>query len=295
MAGRGDGLGTEAVLRDHLSGHPPAAVGFWEQVVDRAEAAIASGAMHSFECALEFVQDAGVEFVLRVATKFPQGETAKGRGQDAPKLAKNPFENPDPQLVVRDLNRTHRAMLNKFSVLREHLLVVTREFEEQMVPLGEDDFEALAIVMADAEVLAFYNGGAEAGASQKHKHLQVVTLPLSPRHSVPMDTLLARDQDRLPFHHAFARLQPGLVAKPAEMCRIYEALLREAGLGEGRPYNLLVTHEWMFVVPRARDKYEGISINSLAFAGSFFVRDAAHAAVIADAHPMSVLQSVAMP
>jgi ATP adenylyltransferase len=278
-----------------LSPQPPAAVGFWEQVVDRAEAAIASGAMHSFECALEFVQDAGVEFVVRVATKFPRGETARGRGADAPRLARNPFEDPEPDLIVRDLTPTHRALLNKFSVLREHLLVVTKQFEEQMVPLDEDDFEALAIVMADAEVLAFYNGGMEAGASQKHKHLQVVTLPLSPRHSIPMDALLTREQDRLAFRHSFARLEPGSIARPRDMRRRYDELVRQAGLQPGQPYNLLVTHEWMLVVPRSRDKYEGISINSLAFAGSFFVRDAAHAAAIANAHPMSVLKSVAMP
>jgi ATP adenylyltransferase len=264
-------------------------------VVDRAEAAIASGAMHSFECELEYVQDAGVEFVMRVATKFPRGETAKGRGADAPKLPKDPFADPEPDLVVSDLTATHRALLNKFSVLREHLLVVTKEFEEQRTPVNERDFEALAIVMADAEVLAFYNGGAEAGASQTHKHLQVVTLPLSPRHSIPIDVLLQKDQDRLPFRHSFARLPPGQVAKPAEMAETYRRLWREAGLEAGAPYNLLVTHEWMLVVPRSRDKYEGISINSLAFAGSFFVRDARHASVIATAHPMSVLQSVAMP
>jgi len=64
--------------------HPPPAVDFWAEVVDRADAAIASGAMHSFECALEYVQDAGVEFVLRIATRFPRGESAKGRAGDAP-------------------------------------------------------------------------------------------------------------------------------------------------------------------------------------------------------------------
>jgi ATP adenylyltransferase len=282
-------LGAEEILRDHLS------VEFWEEVVDRAQAAIASGAMHSFECALEFVQDAGVEFVVRVATKFPQGETAAGRGKEAPKLARNPFENPEPRLIVRDLTPTHRALLNKFSVLREHLLVVTKQFEEQRSPVTVRDFEALAVVLDDAEVLAFYNGGAEAGASQAHKHLQVVTLPLSPRHSIPMDTLLANDQDRLPFRHAFTRLAPGQVARPGEMEAAYRQLLREAAVEPGSPYNLLITHEWMLVVPRSRDKYEGISINSLAFSGSFFVRDAKHAAVIAAAGPMNVLKSVAMP
>jgi ATP adenylyltransferase len=272
---------------------PP--IGFWTDVVDRAESAIAAGVMHSFECALEYVQQDGVEFVLRVATKFPQGETAKGRGTDAPKLPKDPFVNPDPRLVVRDLTSTHRAMLNKFSVLREHLLVVTKEFEEQLAPLTQHDFKALSICMADAEVLAFFNGGAAAGASQTHKHLQVVTLPLSPRHSIPMDALLERDQDRLPFRHAFARLEAGHLTDPARARATYQRLLREAGVEPPKPYNLLVTHEWMLVVPRSRDKYEDISINALAFSGSLFVRDAKHASVIAAAGPMNVLKSVAMP
>jgi ATP adenylyltransferase len=270
-------------------------IGFWQEVVDRAEAALASGAMHSFECVLEFVEDAGVEFVLRIATKFPKGETAAGRAGDAPKLPRDPFAEPEPALVVRDLTPTHRALLNKFSVLREHLLIVTREFEDQRSLVDVRDFEALAIAMEDAEVLAFYNGGPEAGASQLHKHLQVVTLPLSPRHSIPVDVLLARPAPQLPFRHAFARLEPGQVSRPAAMAETYRELHRKAGLVPPQPYNLLVTHEWMLVVPRSRDRFEGISINSLAFAGSFFVRDAKHAHAIAAARPMSVLKSVAMP
>jgi len=274
---------------------PPPAVGFWAAVVDRAEVALAEGAMHSFDCALEFVADAGVEFVLRVATKFPPGETAAGRSTDAARLPRNPFVAPEPALVVHELTATHRVLLNKFSVIREHLLVVTREFEEQSSPLDERDFEALAICMRDAEVLAFYNGGTEAGGSQQHKHLQVVSLPLSPRHSVPMDALLAGSIDRLPFRHAFTRLPPGQVTRPAAMLEAYRELHRQAGLRFPQPYNLLVTHEWMLVVPRARDRYGGVSINSLAFAGSFFVRDARHAHIIAHSGPMSVLKSVAMP
>lgn len=252
--------------------------------------------MHSFECALEFIQDAGVEFVLRVATKFPQGETACGRKDDAPRLPANPFASPEPALVVRErLSPTHRALLNKFSVLREHLLVVTREFEDQREPLNEHDFAALATCMEDAEVLAFYNGGTEAGASQKHKHLQVVTLPLSPRHSVPMDVVLGRSGPALPFRHALARLDPGQATRPSAMRKTYLELHRAARLEFPQPYNLLVTHEWMLVVPRSRDRFEDISINSLAFAGSYFVRDAKHANVIASSKPMSVLASVAIP
>jgi ATP adenylyltransferase len=79
------------------------------------------------------------------------------------------------------------------------------------------------------------------------------------------------------------------------MLRCYLELHRRAGLTAPKPYNLLVTHEWMLVVPRSRDRFEDISINSLAFAGSFFVRDARHAHAIAAAGPMQVLKGVAMP
>lgn len=277
---------------------PPAAhpsLDFWTLVVDRAEAALASGAMHSFDCALEYVQDGGVEFVLRIATKFPAGETAAGRGKDAPKLREHPFLEPEPELLVRDLGPRHRALLNKFSVVREHLVIATREYESQRSPLNGHDFTALATVMKDAEVLAFYNGGTEAGASQPHKHLQVVTLPLSPRRSIPMQALLERDAPRLPFRHAFARLEPGDVSRPDAMVQAYGTLHRRAGLEFPQPYSLLVTHEWMLVVPRSRDRFEGLSINSLAFAGSFFVRDAKQAHAIVAAGPMAVLASVAMP
>ena len=263
--------------------------------MDRADQALASGAMHSFECALEFMQDAGTQFVLRIATKFPSGETAAGRAPGAPRLAADPFADPEPALVVRDLTPTHRALLNKFSVLREHLLVVTRDFVDQRELLDERDFEALAICMEEAEVLAFYNGGTEAGASQRHKHLQVVTLPLSPRHSVPMDVLLSHAAPPLGFRHAFARLDDGQSSRPREMLQTYRELHRASRLHAPQPYNLLVTHEWMLAVPRARDRFEGISINSLAFAGSFFVRDAKHGHAIAAAGPMSVLRSVAIP
>lgn len=281
----------------------PAAVGFWAGIVNRAEAALAGGAMHSFECELEYVEDAGVEFVIRVATKFPPGENAAGRSKDAPRLRENPFSDPEPELVVRDLTATHRAMLNKFSVVREHLLVVTRQFVDQRTLLLERDFEALAICMKDAEVLAFYNGGAEAGASQPHKHLQVVTLPLSPRRSVPMTALLDREAVQLPFPHAFIRLADGDAGRPALMLATYRKLLERAGLQpvlhdgiewQPRPYSLLATNEWMLLVPRSRDRFEGVSINSLAFAGSFFVRDARQLQALTEAGPMSILESVAM-
>lgn len=275
----------------------------WAEVRRRAEQALASGAMHSFECALEHVEDAGVSFVIRRATKYPAGETAAGRTKAAPALPRNPFLPPEPALLVADLGATHRVLLNKFSVLREHILLVTREYVDQMILLDERDFAVVGECMQGAAVLAFYNGGPAAGGSQPHKHLQLVTLPLSPRAAIPLGTIIERAHEVLPFRHALAVLESGDIAQPAVLARKYHALLDSAGLHpatragvewERHPYNLVLCADWMLVVPRGRDRFEGISINALAFAGSFFVRDRRGLEAIAAAGPMKVLAGVAL-
>ena len=86
---------------------------------------------------------------------------------------------------------THVAILNKFNVVDRHLLIVTREFEEQRSLLTPRDFEAWWRCLGEYESIGFYNGGAEAGASQPHKHLQLVPLPLAPLGpAVPIEPLL---------------------------------------------------------------------------------------------------------
>jgi ATP adenylyltransferase len=111
----------------------------------------------------------------------------------------------------------------------------------------------------------------------------------------------------LPFRHAFARITldhatPADAAKAALAC--YDALLDAAGVGaietngvpcQSSPYNLLVTRQWMLLVPRSAEHVEGVSVNALGFAGSLFVRDAAHMAMIERLGPMTVLQRAGLP
>lgn len=271
---------------------------FWTLVRERADEALASGAMHSFASALQYVKDGGVRFVVRRATRFPPGETAAGRGPGAPALPTNPFLHPEPALVVAQVGEHHLALLNKFNVLREHLLLVTREFADQRTPIDESDFAALTLCIKDANVLAFYNGGPRAGASQPHRHLQLVTLPLAPRVEIPIEAALGPHGASLPFRHAFTWLAPGDSARPRALLAAYHALLQSAGLPPGQwqsePYNLVITHRWMLLVPRTQERFEGISINALAFAGSFFVRDERQLEALTRAGPMAALRSVTL-
>jgi ATP adenylyltransferase len=61
------------------------------------------------------------------------------------------------------------------------------------------------------------------------------------------------------------------------------------------PYNLLVTREWMLVVPRSAEHVGSISVNALAFAGSFFVRDPGELDLLKELGPMTILERVAVP
>jgi ATP adenylyltransferase len=151
-----------------------------------------------------------------------------------------------------------------------------------------------------------------AGASQPHRHLQLIPLPLVPaagaQPPVPVETLFdaAPAFGRvagLPFAHAFARLADPTDA--AEVLDVYHALLaaaglhvvaREIGACASAPYNLLATRRWMLVVPRSQGRLDdGVSINALGYAGSFFARDAAEEETLRRSGPMAALQCVALP
>ena len=71
--------------------------------------------------------------------------------------------------------------------------------------------------------------------------------------------------------------------------------LKKDGLEfQSMPYNMLVTNDWMMVVPRTKEHFQDISINALGFAGSLFVRDQNQLEQIKQYGPINVLQSVAL-
>jgi sulfate adenylyltransferase (ADP) / ATP adenylyltransferase len=281
-----------------------------EAVDERTRQALADGDLLPIETEQERITDAGVCFLVRVVASLRRKERAAG-GQGRPD---NPFLPPEPGLTVAEVSTHHLAVLNKFSVLDRHLLIVTRAFEHQETLLTPGDFRALFACMAEYPSLGFYNGGTIAGASQPHKHLQVVPLPLDPvGPAIPMEPLLdagwrgsvGRCPD-LPFAHAFARLYRPVAAAPMEAAEqaaaLYPELLAAIGIegvesdGELRqsaPYNLLVADDWMLVVPRAEELFRGASVNALGFAGSLFVKDRKQIEVIRAVGPMHMLQAVA--
>jgi len=292
---------------------PPALVPgeLWARTRERARRAVETGVMVPLETRAEVVQEAGVPFSVRVVSTLRAKEGAGGARE--PERG-NPFLPPDPDLRVATVSPTYAAVLNRFPVLRYHLLLVTREYEEQSLPLAGADFDALARCLVEIDGLGFFNSGPEAGASQPHRHLQLVPFPVGGGPApTPIERVLtgvALDPSRatlpiFPFRHAVAPLPETAwraddpAARAAQAMELaYRALARRAGLtltpGEATaPYNLLATRRWMMVVPRARERFEGVSVNALGFAGSLLVRDREQLAVVRRHGPLAVLRGVA--
>jgi len=285
-----------------------------QKVVDAASRALERGALLPIETTHRVVEDGGVRFIVRVVESLARKDAARRAalgGGPTPRELSNPFLPYDEDLFVADVSDTHVCLLNKFNVLDHHLLLVTRAFEDQELLLTGADFAAIWSCLAEVGGLGFYNGGEVAGASQPHRHLQLVELPLAlGEHGVPIEPLLEASRadstgvaPSLPFKHALAWLDEvcGSSDVAGLLHETYLRLVIELGLaypspGAGArqrvPYNLLVTDRWMLVVPRSRERFEGISINALGFAGALLVRDTAQLAAVERIGPMAVLRHV---
>ena len=61
------------------------------------------------------------------------------------------------------------------------------------------------------------------------------------------------------------------------------------------PYNVVLTNEYMMVVPRSRETCGPVSVNSMGFAGSLFVRSQAELDHIKEQGPLRILSDVGLP
>lgn len=285
------------------------------QLIDEvSKRALASGSLLPIRTGSEYVDDNGIRFVVRILSNLVRKD--EDRFKRTQEKRGNPFLPYEKELFVADLGPAHVALLNKFNVMERHLLIVTREFEDQENLLTPADFSALWTCMAEYDAVGFYNGGEAAGASQSHKHLQIVPLPLAEQGPpVPIQPLVDEIGasgviTRLRpfgFRHCFARLElddSGHPRQPAEQCyALYRGMLSELGMSVPRddetvkqsgPYCLVVTRQWMLLAPRSREFYGEVSVNSLGFVGCLLVRKPEHLEIVKKTGPLEILKAVSV-
>lgn len=283
------------------------------QTVDRRSAGgLASGALHPPHAEHVVLEDDGLPFNVRWSSVDSQkkGSAIPAGGPRDPDF--NPFLPPDPELTVGPVGDHHVAILNKFPVSPRHLVLARTEFHEQQTGLEHEDFLATALILSASGGLGFYNGGAAAGASQRHKHVQWIP-QLDGYASLGVYTSVFNDDlddqtlvfhPGLPLQHCFVRVLAGtgipVAESAANMLKAYGVVLKHLGLrtdnqGFVPPFNLLVEDGWMLVVPRRQEHFEDISVNALSYGGLFQVQRPTQIDSIRKAGPLAVLAATAHP
>ncbi len=195
---------------------------------------------------------------------------------------RNPFIPWDTKLEIKSIDSRHTLILNKYPVQIGHMLLITNKWQPQNGWLDNSDFDAIKNVDNDTSGLWFFNSSKEAGASQPHRHFQLL-----PRHN---------NESICPRYDWFCSLlnsnnsRKSLISRSVSIKRrnnnsdlnsndlysSYKSMIHEMNLGDIdldskplKPYNLIITPEWIALITRKTDRAYGFSINALGFAGYF--------------------------
>jgi ATP adenylyltransferase/5',5'''-P-1,P-4-tetraphosphate phosphorylase II len=176
----------------------------------------------------------------------------------------------DPKLLVATLNDSHILVIGKFCVIGPHLLLLTRDsYRRQRQPLDADDLVAAYSVITTLEPqhFAFYNCCPAAGSSREHKHIQILPRP-GPMFPDKPDF----DRNKIPFKF-FLRYLEDVDQNPAQLSDIYSELLAQARAvlnipsNENCPHNMVLVREWIMVIPRRSNDFNGVTANSAGMMG----------------------------
>ena len=269
---------------------------YWQLALERSATALARGAL--VPLATELVQLPAIRpFVLRrLLSRTPKHLRAGG-----PKA--NPFLPWEAALEVARPRDSHVLLLNKYPVQPAHLLLITSDWQPQDGWLLAADWSAQAVVAADTGGLWFFNSCPAAGASQPHRHLQLL-----PRHagecSCPLANSflaeLAEPSLARGWSYRLDRRQDP--ATDSDLPELYRSHALALGLGDPlldakplHPYNLLFDDQWFLTVRRRQEHAAGFSVNALGFAGFLLQTQQSDRAWLEAQGAWSLLAAVASP
>ena len=269
-----------------------------QQALQCSERSLEAGALVPLETSLTALPSAeGSVFELR----HLRGATPKHLRTSGPKP--NPFRPWDSRLAVAPIGEQHMLILNKYPVQRGHMLLITQEWSPQSGWLGLEDWAALAEVDQDTSGLWFFNSGPAAGASQPHRHLQL--LPRStnekicPRQQWFLNALEPDHQGMDDPLRRWSRVANVRERNAQALHQAYLSLCLQLRLGAPDcdpaprcPYNLLLGRRWMALIRRSVEGVAGFSVNALGFAGCLLSTDVSDLNWLRVSGPEALLRAV---
>ncbi|KAK1580073.1 ATP adenylyltransferase [Colletotrichum navitas] len=283
-----------------------------------------------------------IPFQLRFSPALANKPTASRSKSGEPRKPFDPFESPEkgPLFIVDLPDSGHNLVLNKFAVVPQHFILATKEFKQQTHLLEPRDLAATyACIEAyrqyghaheggDGELYAFFNSGPHSGASQPHRHIQLLPvarmrdgLPEDSRWDVLTRRLGSSEASGVPFSTFADKIHRDMT--PEEMHSIYlslfnsavEAVMAHAGtVNDPRDgdapisYNLAMTSDRLVVLPRlaegAKIRQDGtpvgeLCLNGTVLAGTALVKNEAEWNVLKEKNDgvqlLEVLSKIGLP
>ncbi|KAH7335712.1 ATP adenylyltransferase-domain-containing protein [Rhizoctonia solani] len=255
------------------------------------EIAKSSGALFFYPSTLSKATERGLNFEIAICPALQKKPVLP-----APDFAK--FDKPDPfappyipDLFVGELKDEldgdeFTILLNKFSVIPGHFLMVTKAFQSQNSPLTPPELTQTYLLIRASQkskspLFAFYNCGVDSGASQPHKHIQppveayvqglkieddtkVFSLPLPYTHFVqkldlPKATVSGTkplpEQALDELSRKLTSIFLNLLDEAVQSVRLYHSSQdTPTGSGSALSYNIILTSEHMHLIPRLREQ-----------------------------------------
>ncbi|OSC97448.1 HIT-like protein [Trametes coccinea BRFM310] len=277
-----------------------------------------SGDLLFFPSTVHVHREHDVDFEIRLCPALQNKPTlpTPDFSDDAPPAVQqeekrhDPFAPPYvPNLYIGEVRdeaegNAYVILFNKYSVVPHHILMVTKDFQSQTSPLMPPDLVQAYLFLVAAKkagrtFFAFYNCGDQSGASQPHKHLQLIPIEDDgpPIERLARAAKIEHDErpftlPSLPYANHVRRLPSSLASaapstlEPA-LAHAFLSLLdlaistvrHDPTYPPGPPsYNVVLTLEHVHVVPRRRETHtlagtgEALSVNALGFAGMLLVK-----------------------
>ncbi len=193
----------------------------------------------------------------------------------------NPFLPWEKELEISQVLDSHMLILNKYPVQLGHMLLISKNWKSQSSWLDQNDFKALINVNKDTTGLWFFNSSPKAGASQPHRHLQL--LPRNDKEIIcPSQVWIKSQIEKVNHNNLFFNGSMALSSISNELSddsalnlyNLYVNLCDRLNIGVPDksskplvPYNILLSEDWLIIVKRSRESAFGFEINALGFAG----------------------------
>ena len=249
---------------------------YWEKALEQTNLSINKNSLYPLETKVvtrEFYEKN--DFIIRKL------DTSKFKKKIYYGPNQNPFNPWEKILEIERIGNNHQLILNKYPVQKGHILLITNSWKPQNGWLDINDWVAIQKVNKDTSGLWFFNSSPIAGASQPHRHIQLLRRSHGeiscPREKWFLNLEISNDNETK-LKKSIVVSQFNFLEDSSYIYNLYLELTKKIGLGDPvndekprYPYNILITNNWIAIIRRKFDHLHGFSINGLGFAGYLLI------------------------